>query len=132
MMLNHGMFADSNGWVLKPEGYRGTLSSKDSASAPLVTAESQAEAIKHYSLDLRIEVIALQDLDTSKHPYVKCELHIETPEEREGRRIEGDGKVREGAYKRHTKDSNSKFDFKKEPLEFLGIYGVVPALSFVR
>lgn len=33
MMLNHGMFEGSNGWILKPHGYRGTTTATATATA---------------------------------------------------------------------------------------------------
>ena len=135
MMLNRGMFAGSGGWVLKPKGYRGT------AGMDEVTRESQSDAIIHRTLSLSVEVIAGQDIplpigDTRPsgfHPYVKCELHVEKPEERSGAPIERDGKSKEGEYKTVTKTSKGvEPDFGGERMEFLKVAGVVEELSFVR
>ena len=135
MMLNQGMFADSGGWVLKPKGYRGTAKTKE------ISHESQADAIKHQTLSLTVEIIAGQDIplpigDTRPrgfHPYVKCELHVEKPEERSGAPIEGGGKSKEGEYKTVTKTGKGvEPDFGGERMEFLKIPGVVEELSFLR
>jgi phosphatidylinositol phospholipase C delta len=71
MMLNEGMFADENGWVLKPPGYRSDAS----------------EPIQYKSLDLKITVFAGQHIpipanqtERGFHPYIKCELHVQSPE----------------------------------------------------
>ncbi|KAK1985921.1 phosphatidylinositol-specific phospholipase C [Colletotrichum cereale] len=79
MMLNEGMFADEEGWVLKPIGYR----SCDKTTITEVDAAPQGD------LELAVTIIAGQhiwaasDSDSSssraKHlrPFVKCELHVE-------------------------------------------------------
>ncbi|KAI9657204.1 MAG: hypothetical protein M1829_006950 [Trizodia sp. TS-e1964] len=133
MMLNEGMFAGEGGWVLKPQGYRSVGSTNTSP---------QAEAIVHKVLDLTISVIAGQELPLplgdknpkSFHPYVKCELHVELPEERTGHPPEGGGsKVQGGGYKRRTKTRKGVDpDFEEEQLTFAAIPGVVEQLSFVR
>ena len=137
MMLNHGMFDGSDGWVLKPPAYR---------SAPLdpvtsVSDESQADAVAHKTLSLSIEIFAGQDIPlpvgdskaSGFHPYVKCELHVEKPSERSGAPIEGGGKSKEGEYKQRSKASRGiQPDYGGEKLEFLKIPTVVEELSFLR
>ena len=136
-MLNQGMFADSGGWVLKPKGYRGSVRTGKRE----LSHESQADAILHSTLSLTIEIIAGQDIplptgDKSAHgfhPYVKCELHVEKPEERSGAPIEGGGKAKDGEYKRRSKASKGiEPDFGGEKMEFMGIAGVVEELGFLR
>ena len=64
--------------------------------------------------------------------YVKCELHIEKPEERTGAPIENNGKAKEGEHKRKTKTGKGADpDFGGEKLEFPEV-SVVEQLSFVR
>ena len=135
-MLNEGMFAGTGGWVLKPGGYRGTGNGRTELST-----ESQGDAITHKTLDLVIDVFAGQDIPLpigdsrpgSLRPYVKCELHVEKPEEKSGQPIEGGGLVKDGEYKRRTKASQSiEPDFGLERIAFVGVPGVVPELSFVR
>ena len=137
MMLNKGMFTGSKGWVLKPASYR----SKSHERVTKIKDESQADAIPHKSLSLVIEVLAGQaipmpDGDSRPdkfRPYVKCELHIEKPEERTGAPIENGGKTKEGEYKRRTKAARgTEPDFGGETLRFLEIPGVVEELSFLR
>ncbi|KAI9761935.1 MAG: hypothetical protein M4579_000718 [Chaenotheca gracillima] len=134
MMLNEAMFAGQGGWVLKPEGYRGL---RDSMTASV----GQAEAIKHRTLNMTIQVFAAQDLPlpigdekTRKfHPYIKCELHVEEPEERSGEPIENGGKSKEGEHKAKTKtQKGSDPDFGGEIIQFSRIKGVVDELSFLR
>ncbi|KAI9815410.1 MAG: hypothetical protein M1832_005480 [Thelocarpon impressellum] len=139
MMLNEGMFAGEGGWVLKPPGYRSVDVPEGSTAAD--DTVGQAEAIAHKTLDLTVEVFAGQDIplppgdDSPKgfHPYVKIELHVEKPEERSGKPIEGGGKSKGGEYKRRTKTRKGiEPDFKGEALQFVGVPGVVEELSFVR
>ena len=137
VMLNQGMFADSGGWVLKPKGYRGSVASMPRG----LSHESQADAIIHKTLSLTIEIIAGQDIPLPTgdkrphgfHPYVKCELHVEKPEERSGAPIEGEGMSKDGEYKMRTKTSKGiEPDFGGEKVDFLKIAGVVEELSFLR
>lgn len=137
MMLNRAMFAGSGGWLLKPKGYRG----EPHGQSIKVSDESQADAIAHETLSLCVEVFAGQNIplppgDTKPdgfRPYVKCELHIEKPEERSGAPIEGGGKSKEGEFKRRTKKSRGiDPNFGGEKLEFMAIPGVAEELSFVR
>lgn len=137
MMLNEGMFAGSAGWVLKPKGYRGQYQGQNSG----VSDESQGDAIAHRTLSLTIEILAGQSLPLpigdfepdSFKPYVKCELHVEKPEERTGAAIEGGGKCKEGEYKYKTKASRGVHpDFGGETVAFSNVPGVADELSFVR
>ncbi|ESZ95253.1 BcPLC2, phospholipase C [Sclerotinia borealis F-4128] len=129
MMLNEGMFAGSQGWILKSPGYRSEDATSDICAA-----------IPYKTLDLRITIFAGQripfpDGETEKgfHPYVKCELHVESQEELNGQPIENGGKAKEGEHKHKTAyKSGSRPDFEGETLHFEGIRNVVEALSFVR
>ncbi|KAK7549668.1 PLC-like phosphodiesterase [Phyllosticta paracitricarpa] len=132
MMLNEGMFASTGGWVLKPTGYR--------SNSP---AERHLHALNYGTLDLTIEVFAGQDIpwpesdkaktDKGFRPYIKCELHVEKPEERHGAPVPGDGKSKEGEHKVRTKTSRgSDPDFGREVIKFEQVPGVTPELSFVR
>ncbi|KAK3401223.1 putative phospholipase C [Sordaria brevicollis] len=146
MMLNEGMFAGTGGYVLKPAGYR---CGKYTGDNPDPEADTQADAVQHYTMDLTIDVIAAQSLplppgDTnidSFRPYLKVELHVEEPGERHGTdELPQDGKEKEGEYKAKTKslkgygcnpDWKAKYGVPVE-LKFESIPGVVPELSFVR
>lgn len=138
MMLNEAMFSGSSGYVLKPNGYLG----KSTLSAiPPSSTESQADAIAHRILTLSIEIFAAQSIplplgDTRPsnfHPYVKCELHVETPAERTGEPIERGGKAKEGEYRWRSRTmKGTEADFGAEKVEFKDIPGVVEELSFLR
>ena len=136
MMMNDGMFAGTQGWVLKPQGYRG-----DDRRLKAIGEESQAEAVSHKTLNLSVELYAAQDLplplELSKpdhfRPYVKCELHVEQPEERSGAPIEKGGKSKSGQHKRKSKAGRGvEPSFGREKIEFLKIGQVVDSLSFIR
>ncbi|KAL8939063.1 MAG: hypothetical protein Q9216_003570 [Gyalolechia sp. 2 TL-2023] len=139
-MLNEGMFTGTSGWVLKPKEYRGQQHGQNAG----VSTESQGDAIAHKTLFLSIEVLAAQNLPlptgdrkpSGFRPYVKCELHVEKPEERTSAPIEGGGKSKDGEYKAKTKTCRGiDPDFggeRTEPAKFLNVPGVVEELSFVR
>lgn len=130
MMLNEAMFADEQGWVLKPEGYRGVdKHTKTHLDVPRV------------ALDLKISVLAGQhifsidpneDCETKTRlknlrPTVKCELHFEKTKDREN------GAVLE--CKKRTKNGETDHpDFGEDgcTLSFEGLQDVVEELTFVR
>ena len=137
MMLNQGMFAGSGGWVLKPKGYR----SEYPLDLTKISSESQADAIAHKTLSLSVEIFAGQNIplppDERKpgkfRPYVRCILHVESPQERSSAPIEAGGKNKDGKLKHRTKTSRGiEPDFGGEKLEFTKVPGVVEELSFVR
>lgn len=130
MMQNEAMFAGTGGWVLKPEGYRSV------SSAP-----TQKHAITRHNLDLSIEFLAGQNIplppeeDDSNDfkPYVKVELHVEKPEEREGGLSEGDARGSKAEYKKKTRTYRTTDpDFEREVVEFKDVGGVTEELTFVR
>lgn len=149
MMLNDAMFAGSQGWVLKPPGYR---------SGDLRSTTSQADAaVAHRTLDLKITFYAGQHIplpearqksDTSTgvavgagsgskrfRPYVKVDLIVEKPEERAGKPIEGEARARDGQYKMKTETGeteNPDWGKKGDCLDFSGVRMTVEELSFVR
>ena len=117
MMMNDAMFADTGGWMLKPEGYR------------------KAEvAIKRISFDLSVQALAAQHLDqdarSTPNVFIKCELHVGS---HEGEAIPNGGKNKGGEWKRNSAVRHSKEpDFAGDTLKFEGVENVVPELSFVR
>lgn len=147
MMLNSAMFESEQGWVLKPEGY---LSDDITIT--------QAQAGHHRTLKrFRITVLAGQFLpfpgeaddasdastvssvstsdSTGFRPFIKCELHVETPEERNEKKAIKSGLVQDGQYKQVSKCSETENpDWGVgHVLEFPpNIDNVVEELSFVR
>ena len=123
MMLNEAMFANTDGWVLKPAGYRRNSTARPSSERDLSPGNSQ----------LTIEFFAGQDIPTPKgadaakfKPYIKCELHVES----DGN---SDGKAKDGEYKQVTKTfSTSDPDFNRQTVRFDNIPALVPSLSFLR
>jgi hypothetical protein len=120
MMMNTAMFEGTEGWVVKPEGYR---KSKDGQAS-----------IKRTKFDLSVQVLAAQGLDpdarTTPNVYLKCELHVGS---KSGESLPKEGKNKGGEWKRHSAIRHSKDpDFAGEILEFIGVEDVVPELSFVR
>ncbi|KAK2600672.1 hypothetical protein N8I77_010191 [Diaporthe amygdali] len=146
IMLNSAMFESEQGWVLKPQGY---LGSDDTTS--------QADAGQHRALIFRVTILAGQLLPlpgepddtgsnastvssvstsdgTAFQPLVKCELHVETPEERSEKKAIKSGLVQDGQYKMQTRSSeteNPDWGMGQE-LKFPRIDRVVEELSFVR
>lgn len=130
MMLNEAMFADEQGWVLKPEGYR----SVDKRTETHLDAPRVA-------LDLKISVLAGQHIfsvDSSEEcetktrlenlrPTVKCELHVEKGREKEN------GTILE--CKKRTKNGETDHpDFGDDgyTLSFDGLQDIVEELTFLK
>ncbi|KAK8878709.1 PLC-like phosphodiesterase [Apiospora arundinis] len=148
MMLNEGMFAGTGGYVLKPEGYRGhkPVATTDDAPAvvtagEIITAPLETPRILHQALDLKITVLAAQDLPLPKegdnpsgfNPYLKVELHTEPHYSELVKQRQHSGKAKEGEYKAKTKSKKGVHpDFKADVLEFKQVVAVNPELAFVR
>jgi phosphatidylinositol phospholipase C delta len=123
------------------QGYRSTTSTQNP------TATTTQATIPHHTLDLTIHVLAGQSLplpegepDPSKfHPYVKVELHVEEPAERQSRAAavgtptnEQIASEKEGEYKARTKTRKGRDPDFGDVLAFGKVVGVVPELAFVR
>jgi hypothetical protein len=130
MMLNEGMFAGEEGWVLKPEGYLGTLGDN-------VDAQKQ---IRRQKLDLIIELFAGQNVPlpsedkhpSTFHPYVKCQLHVDSRSEKNSK-IEDKKDKSDGRYKWRSKTAKGADpDFVGEMIRFSDVSSVIEKLSFVR
>ena len=126
MMLNNAMFADEQGWVLKPQGYL-------SSDAPLTIVRRQ--------LDLSIEFLAGQNIplpsgntnEKGFHPYVVCDLHVETPEDTTSPQVEDEGESETENYKQTIKSaSGASPNFEGQMVQFPTLSGLVEELSFVR
>ena len=65
--------------------------------------------------------------------YIKCELHVASQDEQDGGQIPKGGKNKGGEWKRKTASQRSHDpDFSDEAMDFHGVAGAVPELSFVR
>lgn len=157
-MLNEGMFAGEEGWVLKPEGFRGVCKNHNDGAQPTPHPTRQL-------LDLEVELIAAQNLplppgkDPSHlaklKPYVKIQLHVDThgppgqvvadvsedhafSRSRYGThhsRRDSDDEQDEVVRKLKRKSSVAKSadpDFSNELMEWRRIHDVVDELSFLR
>lgn len=123
VMLNEAMFSGEHGWVLKPPGYRSQ--SKD--------------AIPYKTVHLKITIyggqhIPIPEGQESKgfHPSIRCELHVEKPEDKP---TEGATKVKGGEWKHRTPHAKSDSpDWGKDGviLDFPQVDGILEELSFVR
>ncbi|KAK4192580.1 putative 1-phosphatidylinositol-4,5-bisphosphate phosphodiesterase [Podospora australis] len=125
MMINDAMFANSNGWILKPHGL-------------LSDNTVDLEDIPRRTLDLRVTIYAGQFIplpqDRRRHggvgvlgdrgfrPAVKVELHVEKPQ-------------KSVDYTRETcaaETDNPDWGDHAVPLDFFDVQNVVEDLSFVR
>ncbi|KIW51391.1 hypothetical protein PV05_10118 [Exophiala xenobiotica] len=147
MMLNEGMFASTGGWVLKPEGYRCTESSKSSKS--MVVPQKQR-------LNLEITFLAGQRIPVAPDkdaahaskikPYVKVQLHVESlgppgqgknsnahPTSHAQTNTYGPEEIDQDMYKwtSSTYRTDSP-DFGSERLTWQNVPDVVDELSFLR
>lgn len=129
MMLNGAMFEGTDGYVLKPEGYQGSLSTN--------LATTQPSSIRRGTLNLAIEVFGGQNIGPSGKritPYIRCELHVEGVEERRAGIFAQGGQSKEGELKARTEigQGGRNPDFKRQVLEFKDVQSVTEDLSFVR
>ena len=125
-MLNEGMFAGEEGWVLKPEGYRGPCKGSDAENT-----------VQKRTLDLTIELYAGQNLPLPTdekvakkfHPYVKCELLYG----REKVKSQDSTKTNNKKYKWVSKTAKGiNPDFCGDVYRFSNVPNVIEELAFVR
>jgi hypothetical protein len=143
MMLNEGMFANTGGWVLKPEGFRTTRGVVASESGDMDTKQQPRKR----SLDLVISLLAAQNLPLppekeSSHaakikPYVKMQMHVDThgpPGQGKPDSVEdGAEDTDAAAYKRKSATYRTDSpDFGGERITWQKIPDVVDSLSFLR
>ncbi|PWY68345.1 phosphoinositide-specific phospholipase C [Aspergillus eucalypticola CBS 122712] len=126
MMLNSGMFAGEQGWVLKPPGYRGS--------------DAQPGIIEPRRLDLTIEFLAGQNIplpaghtnENKFYPFVTCLLHVETPDDSFAA-SDDDTESEKTGYKHCTKSvTGVNPDFGSQRMEFATVSGFLDELTFVR
>ncbi|KAF5006632.1 hypothetical protein FDECE_7027 [Fusarium decemcellulare] len=139
MMINEGMFTGSDGYVLKPEGYRASASIQET---PGIEAKQDLPMIPSKKLSkLTVTVLAAQNLPLADNndspsrfiPYVRVGLHTEpdalapmVDENAKGEQVQNVGYSGETAKSRGTSP-----DFGGEVIEFLNIEGVVPEVAFL-
>ncbi|PKS09406.1 hypothetical protein jhhlp_004021 [Lomentospora prolificans] len=138
MILNEGMFADEEGWVLKPKGYGVT----DKGT------ESYHDAVPLTTTDLKISILAGQKICSADHcedddgkdrranlrPSVKCELQYEKCDTRKGEKK--DKMISQVVEcKKKTKPSETDHpDFGEGgcSFSFEGIRGTLQEFVFIR
>ena len=140
MMLNEAMFADSAGWMLKPAAYRSqTTHRRDSKSGDSSRPDSfQGTASESF---LRLEIFSGQDVPLPKgvedqkdfRPYLKVELHVDSPSEVRERSEPKATRAKDGELKQSIKSSHGiDPDFKRQVVMFDGIPPLLPQLGFIR
>jgi phosphatidylinositol phospholipase C delta len=133
MMLNEGMFAGEQGWVLKPPGYQSTDK----------TNTTQELAAPGRTLDLTIRIFAAQDIpieddahsDSTKsassiRPIVKVDLHVEKREA-----TDRDGQGQDHKYKARTesrKTDRPSWGPNGSVIKFSKIPNVVEDFCFLK
>lgn len=148
MMLNSAMFESEQGWTLKPEGYLSddiTISQAQAGHHRVLTRfcitilAGQFLPLPSDADDTASDASTVSSVSTSAstsfRPFVKCELHVETPEERNEKKAIKSGLVQDGQYKLVSKSSETENpDWGAgQILEFPpDIDNVVEELSFVR
>lgn len=142
MILNEGMFAGSDGYVLKPEGYlsdRGVASSSPTTELRLaqIAPNVPSKTLSRFA----VTVLAAQNLpmfnegdEPSKFiPYVKVGFHTKPDALAAMVDAEAGGdEVKQVGYSGQTgKSKGTSPDFDGELIEFVDIEGVVPELAFM-
>ncbi|GKT50975.1 1-phosphatidylinositol 4,5-bisphosphate phosphodiesterase 1 [Colletotrichum spaethianum] len=140
MILNEGMFAGSDGYVLKPKGYR--RDKTDRLVPGIEEDEELGSKIQSKRLDrVAVTVLSAQNLpllepgdEPAKFaPWVKVGLHTEP--DALAIMVDDDAggeQVKQVGYSGQTgKSSSTSPDFCGEVIEFLNIEGVVPELAFL-
>ena len=109
MMINHGMFADELGWVLKPPGYQSSNKESDgqdkAAVAGTFTLRMTIFAAQHIAVNRDGDEDEAKQNKPSLRSVIKAEIHTDKPES-----AEKDGSTRESTYKRseeHTSELQS-------------------------
>ncbi|KAJ4256013.1 hypothetical protein NW762_009087 [Fusarium torreyae] len=139
MMVNEGMFTGSDGYVLKPEGYRTPGYTLETSG--LDKKEDLPKIPTKKLSKLTVTVLAAQNLPPADKndspskfiPYVEVGLHTEpdalasmVDEHTKGEQVQ---KV--GYSGQTSKSRGTSPDFGGEVIEFLNIEGVVPELAFL-
>lgn len=129
MMLNEAMFADSNGWVLKPKSLRGQVSGNAECPPGKATDKSCLSVSLRIFAGQKIPLPIGDSKSSGFRPYIKCELHVE----RSDSPAKNGGGDKENYYKQRTQTAKGcDPDFHAEDLVFPPAYGAVEELSFLR
>jgi phosphatidylinositol phospholipase C, delta len=153
MMLNEGMFAGYEGWVLKPDGYLRDEKDTTEITATLKSGAQISHSVPTRRLvELKVQVFSAQSIPVPHErdpshasklkPYVQFELHVDTHGPpglgKSGEQSNADADSEEDASKereRHKRRSKTQRhdspDFDGECFSWTGI-DVVEKLSFLR
>lgn len=140
MILNEGMFAGSDGYILKPMGYRHQRRNNSEPHGELEDDVLTTTSSKRLDR-VAITVLAAQNLpllekrdDPSKFtPYVRVGLHTEPDafSAMVDANASGDQVTQVGYTGQTGKSKGTSPDFDGDVIEFLNVDGVVPELSFL-
>jgi hypothetical protein len=132
MMLNEGMFSGTDGYVLKPKGYRSSAES---------TSIHEEPTIPQMALNrLAIKILAIQDIPLANtndnpndfRPYVKVELHTDAYISSLIQYDNESGHVKGTKFRAQTTNrKGTSPDFEGEVLDFQNVECVIPQLAFV-
>lgn len=153
MMLNEGMFAGYEGWVLKPDGYRSEDDQPENpAATPKSSSQITASVPTQRLMDLKIQVFSGENIPvphardpsyaSKMKPFIKFELHVDTsgppgrgknPEgEKNGANAEEEDSKKREQYKRRSKtQKHDAPDFEGEAFTWTNVE-VVEKLTFLR
>lgn len=125
MILNEGMFAGSDGYVLKPDGYR-------SGSGDIKSQKLDRVAITIFAAQ-NLPLLNRNDSPAKFIPYVKVGLHTEPDAMAAMVREDATAEqVKQVGYSGVTgKSKGTNPDFGGETIEFVNVEGVVPELAFL-
>jgi hypothetical protein len=132
MMLNHGMFSGTDGYVLKPKGYRSLDSIQLSEGVPEMPLKTLDQ--------LSVQIIAAQDIPLANasddpnnfRPYVKVELHTDAYISKPIEQDVESGHAKGTKFRAQTTNSRGTSPyFEGELLEFRNVQCVIPRLAFV-
>ncbi|KAK1727035.1 PLC-like phosphodiesterase [Colletotrichum acutatum] len=135
MILNEGMFAGSDGYVLKPNGYRrDPIDQSDDEDVGSNIESKKLDRVAVTGLAAQnLPLLNPHDDPTKFIPYVKVGLHTEPDALSAMVRGDLDGEqVTQIGYSGQTsKSTGTSPDFGGEVIEFLNVEGVVPQLAFL-
>jgi hypothetical protein len=129
MILNEAMFAGSDGYILKPPGYRSTGRPEEAVehSIPSKTLERVAVTV------LAAQNIPLLDAGDDSNEFVSSvKVRLHTEPDALAAMTAGDESAKSPVHAGQTaKSKGSSPDFGGEVVEFLNLEGVVPELTFI-
>jgi hypothetical protein len=128
MMLQEAMFQGTGGWALKPKSYLSQSTFQDSRShTKLGKSWIKVKAIAAQNIPMP------DDVEPEKfRPYIKCEVHVEMPNQEEPSRTARVGKSKNPLKKTVGPSKGQNPDFGGQLLEFKDLPSIIPELSFVR